>query len=56
MRPSYRVAAREVALPTDRHAHLTVHRDLKPENVMFKSPLPDNWREASALRGESPSA
>ena len=34
-----------------RHARLTVHRDLKPENVMFKSELPDDWREAGALRG-----
>ena len=28
-----------------------MHRDLKPENVMFKSELPDDWREAGALRG-----
>merc|ERR1740130_1876715 len=32
------------------HSHLTIHRDLKPENVMFKSPLPDNWRESGALQ------
>ena len=37
-------------LPTNRHSHLTIHRDLKPENVMFKSPLPDNWRESGALQ------